>query len=882
MILAQEYEELAKPTEELNREWEKRKHEAPHSHPSHLVIELLEGASRKLEGFGVESLLDEENWQQNFESVFFSNPLNHDAIQRGEEIQKSGAKQVISTVDLPGLVERLNHEYEDRSEWKKANPDKTVQDWLGEIAREIDCKSDDPVGRSSEGIDLWKISLKGRDESLFYDYIDQKFMSGTTWEVVKQKEREHEGYLERLGSLAERLNNKLHDFKDSDAPNMRHYVTDLLAVANKEIRGDGVFSAIDSEKGVYVRYVDKRGDPFIPTILYDGNEGKFLAGSLDAFVTTQIAHETRTSDMQESAAQGTPVFGTASQDEARLQDTPEPDAPAKQNESMPVKSILDDLDWPKPRSKSEELRQDFTKKIIGLMEQGEAPWQRPWKLPPSCMPVNAVSGKRYNGSNIAYLMIAGMDGGYSDPRWVTYKQAQEQGWQVRKGEHGTKIEYYSEYDPTKTKKGEEQLNERIRDMMVTGASPERIQEAQEGYKTGYIKHYTVFNAAQIEGIPPLEIEPVIKDFEPNERAESIMDNCGVSIEYGSMGAFYSPELDRIKMPDRELFNDESHFYATALHEIAHSTGHSSRLNREEGMKSRFGSQEYAKEELRAEMASLFINAGIGLVVTEEGMEKHTEQHAAYAQHWLKTLKDDYREFFRATRDANKIADHVLAYEKERIQTEERETVRDHDTAEPATEVKGIETNEAARGIHDTSEESIQASPGSEQTPNNLPFEPEIGRRVTFQPHDGKAKLTGIAKEIDENQVVLQCGRTEIPVLREKGTFTEAPELDRTETAKYARERAQRHIGENGGVFVAGGRGTTYRGAIAEITPGYAIQKIGENAVLHRLKDLQAHRDAIREGTEVCIARSSKGELTVEPHSEQGKRERERQDNGQSR
>ena len=182
------------------------------------------------------------------------------------------------------------------------------------------------------------------------------------------------------------------------------------------------------------------------------------------------------------------------------------------------------------------------------------------------------------------------------------------------------------------------------------------------------------------------------------------------------------------MPDRELFNDENHFYSTALHEIAHSTGHSSRLNREEAMKSTFRTQEYAKEEIRAEMASLFINAGIGLVVTEEGMKEHTEQHAAYVQHWLKTLKDDYKEFFKATRDANKIADHVLAYEKERTLTEERETVCGHDAAE----VK----------------ETIQAPPDKELGSSS--FEPEVGHRVTYQPYDGEAKLTGMAKEVSEN------------------------------------------------------------------------------------------------------------------------------------
>ena len=240
-----------------------------------------------------EEIADKNNSQpmtvdwRNFEDVFFRNPLNSDAVQRGKKIEKSGKSQVVSSINLPALVDRLNHENEDRDAWEKANPEKTVRDWLDEIAKEIECESFGPLGEPPKGLKLWRINLKGRDESLFYDHIDHKFMSGKTWDVIRQKEQEHEGYLERLNSLAERLNDKLPGFKNSNAPNMRHYVMDLLADANKEIRGDGIFSAIDSEQGVFIRYVDKCGNPSIPTILYDGNEGKFLTGSLDTLEKKQ-------------------------------------------------------------------------------------------------------------------------------------------------------------------------------------------------------------------------------------------------------------------------------------------------------------------------------------------------------------------------------------------------------------------------------------------------------------------------------------------------------------------------------------------------------------------------------------------------------------------
>jgi antirestriction protein ArdC len=509
----------------------------------------------------------------------------------------------------------------------------------------------------------------------------------------------------------------------------------------------------------------------------------------------------------------------------------------------------------RPLSKTEQIRKDFVEKIVDLMEQGKAPWQRPWRLPPSCMPVNAVSGKRYNGSNIFYLMTAGMDAGYSDPRWVTYKQAQEQGWQVRKGEKGTKIEYWNEYDPTKTKKGEERLDERIRDMMEAGYSPEKIAETQEGYKSGYIKHYTVFNADQVEGMPPRETEGATKEFTANERAEKIMANCGVPIVYGHVGASYSPSEDRIRMPNREFFVDEEHFYATALHEIAHSTGHPSRLDREEGMKSRFGTHEYAKEELRAEMASLFIHAGIELVVTEEGMQQHTEEHAAYVQNWMKSLKQDYKEFFRATRDANTIADYVLAYEKERA--------REQSGMEPEIVKAPASDGEAARAV------PMEAAAGK-------PFDPQPGQRVIFQPHDGILTLTGIVRETDEREVVLQCGRAAIPALREKGIFTEAPEADRSETKEYALEQALKHVEKKGHVFMAKGGDAVYRGSIVELTPAFAIQKVKEDVILHRLKDLGKDQALISVGQDVSITKGGKGEVLVKPHNKEQAQEQNRE------
>ena len=158
---------------------------------------------------------------------------------------------------------------------------------------------------------------------------------------------------------------------------------------------------------------------------------------------------------------------------------------------------------------------------------------------------------------------------------------------------------------------------------------------------------------------------------------------------------------------------------------------------------------------------------------------------------------------------------------------------------------------------------------------------EIGQRVTFKPHDGKAALTGTVKEIDEREIVLQCGRVTVPAPREKGTFTETPEPEKTTTKAYAKEQALKHVGEQGNVFTAKGEGATYKGIVIELTPTYAIQKVGEDAILHRLKDLESCKDMIHEGAEISIVKGAKGVVTATPwnteqeeHSHKQNRERE--------
>jgi hypothetical protein len=288
--------------------------------------------------------------------------------------------------------------------------------------------------------------------------------------------------LREFNETAERLNKELSERRSGYNGHISHLVAELLEEANKEVEGFGVEGTLDEEHGVDIQYVNM-GDTYNLTILYDGNEGKFTASTWGDILEKQEReyeqHETEKAEQPQDLETKTEA----------VESTEQPPKPAK--------SILDELDWPKLRSKTEEFRQEFTKKIIALMEQGETFWQQPWKCPGGSLPYNASSGKRYNGVNVAYLMVSADKNGFTDPRWMTYKQAREAGCHVKSGEHGTKIEFYTEYDPSKTKKGAEVLDKKIQEMIDEGASQEEIEKAMKDQKTLIVKTYTVFNASQI-------------------------------------------------------------------------------------------------------------------------------------------------------------------------------------------------------------------------------------------------------------------------------------------------------------------------------------------------------------------------------------------------
>jgi antirestriction protein ArdC len=218
-------------------------------------------------------------------------------------------------------------------------------------------------------------------------------------------------------------------------------------------------------------------------------------------------------------------------------------------------------------------------KLIEQLEAGTAPWQKPWAPGTLHLPHNPVSGTRYKGSNALWLAMQGR----ADPRWMTYKQSQSVGAQVRRGEKGTLVQYwkFSDQVPVKDARGK----------LVRDGEGNKVYRTLELEKPKVFSA-SVFNAEQIDGLPPLEVKA--PDWDRHERSESVLKACGVEIRHDQADrAFYRPATDKIHLPPRDSFKSADTFYSTALHELSHASGHPSRLDRD--LAHPFGSVGYAKE-----------------------------------------------------------------------------------------------------------------------------------------------------------------------------------------------------------------------------------------------------------------------------------------------
>jgi len=287
--------------------------------------------------------------------------------------------------------------------------------------------------------------------------------------------------------------------------------------------------------------------------------------------------------------------------------------------------------------------------IIEQLKAGTAPWVKPWEPGERFMPYNPTTGNAYRGMNAVWLMSRAEARGYGDARWMTYRQAQEATAQVRKAEKATAIQFWKwqGLEPVRDTDGKPVLD-------LDGNSVRQMVR----YERPRVWSAAVFNAEQIDGLPPAPNRPALAEWERHERAETILTRFGVSIRYmHGDRAFYRLSDDTITLPERDQFSSGDRFYATALHEVGHATGHPSRLNRAD-LGHPFGSESYAREELRAEVASLMLGEQLGI-------GHDPGQHAAYIRSWIRVLENDPREIFRAAADAEKITTLVRSFERER-------------------------------------------------------------------------------------------------------------------------------------------------------------------------------------------------------------------------
>ena len=293
--------------------------------------------------------------------------------------------------------------------------------------------------------------------------------------------------------------------------------------------------------------------------------------------------------------------------------------------------------------------------IIEQLRAGTAPWVKPWQPGERFMPYNPTTGNPYHGMNAVWLMSRAESRGYSDARWMTYRQAQAADAQVRKGE--------------KAHRQSSSGNGRDWSRFVTRtASPCWTRTATRCGKwcatSGHVSwSAAVFNAEQIDG-PAAGANPAGACRMGTPRAgrdDPDALRCQHPARAGDR-AFYRLADDTITLPEREQFPSGDRYYATALHELGHATGHPSRLNRED-LGHPFGSEAYAREELRAEIASLMLGEQLGI-------GHDPGQHVAYVGSWIRALENDPREIFRAAADAEKITTLVRSFEREREQQSE--------------------------------------------------------------------------------------------------------------------------------------------------------------------------------------------------------------------
>ncbi|MCF3262337.1 zincin-like metallopeptidase domain-containing protein [Escherichia coli] len=465
-----------------------------------------------------------------------------------------------------------------------------------------------------------------------------------------------------------------------------------------------------------------------------------------------------------------------------------------------------------------EYAEEVAARIIEQLEQGTAPWQKPWQPGELRLPYNPTTGKEYRGMNSLWLHMQG----HSDPRWMTYNQAAAEGAQVRKGSKGTHIVYWKFSEERKA------TDEQGRPVIDPDTGKQKTVTVQLERPRSFMA--VVFNGSQIDGLPPLEARPTGPEPERHARAEAILANSGAVIRHEPGDrAFYRPSTDSITLPERNQFPTADNYYATALHELGHWTGHPSRLDRD--LAHPFGSEGYAREELRAEIASLMLGERL-----EIGHDPG--QHAAYVGSWVKALKEDPKEIFRAASDAERISAYVMDFEQEQMQTQtvERQPVpeiapevaaelqRDHENA-----VEGYSPLESWQMMKAEAERNGYSA--------RIGFASgELGDFYEITYHDQHGEPSGIRTEMyGDSKLMTEYNGTRLSQFisndDESQPATLRAAIQQHEAAKQARQAEQQSA-----PYTPGQEPPAYTVQSRRTVPENAANHAGQNAVYVQLDD----------------------------------------------
>lgn len=395
--------------------------------------------------------------------------------------------------------------------------------------------------------------------------------------------------------------------------------------------------------------------------------------------------------------------------------------------------------------------QELANKFADLIEKNEAPWQKTWSGK-GFLPYNIKSEKEYNGMNLLNLMMAAEAKGYEDNRWLTFLQASELDGKVRAGEKGVHVIYLQ---TTETKK---EIDE------ITGEEiliKEKLEKPRAVWSV-------VFNAEQCEGLPVLEKKQI--DFNPIERAEALLNNSGAKIIHKKQNrAYYDKVTDTITLPLKEQFLSSEEYYRTALHELGHWTGHSSRNNR--NLSGTFGTENYAKEELVAEITSFLVGTQCGL-----GHEPD-KNNVAYLKSWSKSIRDDPSYLFKAVKEADKATKLILGKELELEKINNKEQAMEKETPEI-----NLDNNNSVTYINVPKAEKDEAkSLGAKWDRNNVCW---------FVPADKDVSLFDKWEKVDEKDLAVrkdQMQQNKIAYKQEKKYILAVPYEEKDEAKKLGAE-----------------------------------------------------------------------------------------------